>query len=232
VFVILAFILFILFPWLLLPLTLFLFINLLLLPFRFTFRSLLSLITIPGQIWQIATNHNLRSNHALEHATINVIEEQYGPQQLAGFAQEDGFYIKGPAAGPQLIENAARTGLHRLKQGEKELAIHRRCGTTMAAANFISSLAFLVLLFGSGQFTLLNVVLALLIANLTGPIFGTWLQEYLTTSTDVKGMEVLGVEYRVPAFKVLPGNLAFIPTEYFVRTRHQWVKTEVGAQLR
>ena len=90
-FLILLFLILVVFPWLLIPLTVFFLFNLLLLPFGFTLRSLFSLLTIPGQIWQIATNRRLRANHALEHATINVIEEYYGPQQLAGFAREDGF---------------------------------------------------------------------------------------------------------------------------------------------
>jgi small-conductance mechanosensitive channel len=219
-FLILFLLLFVFFPWLLLPLFVFLLINLLLLPFSFTFRSLLSLMTIPGQIWQIATNRHLRSNHALEHATINVIEEHYGAQQLAGFAQEDGFFIKGPVQ-PHLIENAARIGLRRLQQGEKHLAIHRRCGTTMAAANFLSAIVFLTLLVITGQFTLVNVLPAILIANLVGPVFGIWLQQHLTTSSDVDKLEIVGVEYRVPAFRVFPGALGFVPTEFFVRTQQK-----------
>ena len=37
----------------------------------------------------------VRRNHALEHATVNVIEERYGPSNIAGMAYEDGFTLKG-----------------------------------------------------------------------------------------------------------------------------------------
>jgi len=217
-FLILLFLILVVFPWLLIPLTVFFLFNLLLLPFGFTLRSLFSLLTIPGQIWQIATNRRLRANHALEHATINVIEEYYGPQQLAGFAREDGFFIKGQAQ-PHIIEEAARLGLRRLQQGEKDLAIHRRCGTSIAAANFLASLVFLLLLFITRHFTLINVLRAMVAANLLGPLFGDWLQARFTTLADVDNVDIVGVEYRVPDFGFFPLNLGFVPTEFFVRTR-------------
>lgn len=208
----------IIFPWLLIPLALFVIFNLLLLPFSFTLHSFFSLLTIPGQLWQIATNRRLRINHALEHATINVIEEHFGPQQLMGFAREDGFFIKGPAQ-PHIIEEAARVGLRRLQRGESHLALHRRCGTSMAAANFLASVVFLGLLLATQQFTLVNVILAMLSANLAGPLLGEWLQRYFTTSADVGDMEIVGVEYRVPGFGFFPLSLGVIPTEFFVRTQ-------------
>ncbi len=212
-----AIILFIL-PWLIIPVAVFLLFNLLLLPFGFTFRSLLGLITIPKQIWQIATNRHLRINHALEHATINVVEEHYGPQQLVGFAQEDGFFIKG-AIQPNVLEESARIGHRRLLQGEHHLAIHHRCGTSIAAANFLSALVFLLLLLFTRQFTLFNVLLAVIAANLMGPLLGKWLQMYFTTLTEVEDVEIIGVEYRTPHFGFFPVQLGFVPTEYFVRTQ-------------
>jgi hypothetical protein len=218
-FLIMAFLLLVMFPWFLIPLAVFFLFNLLLLPFGFTLRSLLGLLTIPGQIWRIATNRRLRMNHALEHATINVIEEHYGPQQLAGFAREDGFFIRGPAE-PHLIEEAARIGLRRLQQGEKDLALHRRCGTSMAAANFLASVVFLLLLFVTRHFTLFNVLLAMVAANLLGPFFGDWLQAHFTTRADVNNMTIVGVEYRIPDFGFFPFQLGFVPTEFFVRTRY------------
>lgn len=205
-------------PWLIIPLAIFLLFNLLLLPFGFTLRSLMGLITIPKQIWQIATNRRLRINHALEHATINVVEERYGPQQLVGFAQEDGFFIKGPIQ-PYLLEEAARVGLGRLLGGEHNLALHRRCGTSIAAANFLSAVVFLLLLLLTRQFTLLNVILAMIAANLMGPLLGQWVQAHFTTLTDVGDVEIIGVEYRTPNYGFFPIQLGFVPREYFVRTQ-------------
>ncbi len=201
------------------PLIIFVFINLLILPFSFTIRSVFSIFTIPGEIIKIAFNKRLRQNHALEHATINVIEEHYGKGLgLSGLAKENGFFIKGPVE-PQLVEKAAAIGLERLKMGEHHLAIHDNCGTSMAMANFVSSAAFLILLFKTGAFNIFNVFIALIIANLFGPLLGRVVQHVLTTSTDVSNVSIVGIDYN---FVQPQGLLFFRPVVtgmYFVRTR-------------
>ncbi|MDK2927186.1 MAG: hypothetical protein PWR31_876, partial [Bacillota bacterium] len=206
------------FPWLILPLAAFFLLNLLLLPFGFTLRSLWNFFTVPGELARIALNPNLRKNHALEHATINVLEERFGPQHLAGNAAEDGFYIHG-AADPRLIEEAAQIGYGRLVAGERRLAIHKRCGTTIAAANFVASAVFLLLLLTSGHFNLLNVILALAVANLSGPLLGDFLQAHLTTNWDVRDRVIVGVEYSPERPAFVSWGWQVLPTEFFVRTR-------------
>lgn len=206
------------FPWIILPLILVFLFNLLLIPFGFTVRSMLNLLTVPGQLVRVAFNPNLRKNHALEHATINVIEEHFGPRQLSGYATEEGFYILGVIA-PNILDAAARAGHGRLLAGEKELAVHRRCGTTIAAANFISSAAFLGLLLATRHFTFFNVVVALAIANLTGPLLGTILQKHVTTSWDVRDREIVGVEYDWEQPVSFFSGWIRAQQRFFVRTR-------------
>ncbi len=200
------------------PLALFVGLNLLIIPFQFTIRSFLNLITVPRQIYAIATNERLRANHALEHATINSIEDDYGPQRLAGLAKEDGFLIQG-ARDSELVEKYARIGLQRLKRGESHLAIHDRCGTSMATANVISSVVFLLLLFQTGHFTIINVILAILAANMIGPVLGRWVQRFLTTSIQVQGIEIVGVEYEYERLDFFGVAYYRQPTDFFVRTR-------------
>lgn len=204
--------------FLLWPLGLFILFNLLLLPFQFTAVSLINLVTIPRQIYEIAVNPRLRANHALEHATINVLEERYGPLNLTGLARNDGFLVRG-AADPAAIEGAARLGLARLQQGETGLAVHNRCGTSIAAANFLSSVFFLVLLFQTGRFTVLNILFAMLLANLTGPVFGRLVQKYLTTSVRVEDMAIAGVEYGYEPLDFFGMKLHRRPMDFFVRTQ-------------
>ena len=206
------------FPWLLFPLVLFFLFNLLMIPFGFTIRSMWNLLTVPGQLVRVAFNPNLRKNHALEHATINVIEEQFGSRQLSGYAAEDGFYIFG-AVDPGILEAAARAGHGRLLAGERELVVHRRCGTTIAAANFISSAAFLGLLWATRHFTFLNVMVALAVANLIGPLLGTMLQKHVTTSWDVRDREISGIEYKCERPASFFGGWVAVPQQFFVRTR-------------
>lgn len=200
------------------PLGLFLLLNLLLLPLQFTAFTLANMITIPRQIYEIAVNPRLRANHALEHATINVLEEHYGPLGLAGLARDDGFLIRGPAD-PAAIEEAARVGLARLQRGETGLAVHDRCGTSIAAANFLASVLFLVLLLQTGRFTVLNILIAMLFANLTGPVLGRLVQKFFTTSVRVGEMVIDRVEYGSEPLAFFGMRIYRRPTDFFVRTR-------------
>ncbi len=180
-------------------------------PFKFAFNSIAVLLNAPGQIYQIATNKILRKNHALEHATINVLEEKFGKGFFySGMAQEEGYFIRG-RANPWDVEEAAREGLIRLQRGEKELAVHSRCGTTILVFNIISSIVFLTILFGFGAFTLIHVILAILLANLVGPYLGIFFQKWLTTSSRVEDMIIRGVENRSP-------QGIMDPSWFFIRT--------------
>jgi len=207
--------------WLLLfPLFVWLGLNLLLLPLHFTVQSIFSLIVIPQEIYRIATNKRLRVNHALEHATINVIEEHLGVRgRLAGLAYPDGFLIRG-VDDPYLLAEAARVGLERLRRGEYHLAIHDRCGTSLAAANWLFSVLFLLVLFGAGYFSFTAILLALVAAQLLGPWLGRWLQRTLTTSVDVAGVEILGVTAQRRQ-TLISWVFGFEPGLYFVRTGYR-----------
>ncbi|NMB34953.1 MAG: hypothetical protein GX989_01560 [Firmicutes bacterium] len=198
------------------PVVLFLLVNLFFLPFQFAIHSFFNIFTIPYQLIKIAFNQQLRANHALEHATINVIEEHYGPLNIAGLGQEDGFIIQGPVD-PYTVEEAARIGLARLREGEKDLAIHNRCGTSILAANFVSSVLVILLLWKAGYSGLFYILLALVGAQFLGPHLGRIFQKYLTTSTRIEGFEIAGVEVRSANRGFW--NFGLQPRRYFVRTR-------------
>ena len=177
------------FPVLLIPLFLISIFMLFFLPFKFTIDSFFNLFSVPKQIYQIAINSKLKKNHGLEHATINILEKEYGYTKLAGYAEENGFYIMG-VNNTAYVEEAAKKGLELMKKGKNNLAIHKRCGTSMTVANFISAVIFLLLLFTSGYFSLLNMIIAILIANLIGPYLGQLIQQKFTTTSQVKEMEI------------------------------------------
>ena len=169
------------------------FILFFLLPFKFTIDSLIILFKAPGQIIGIAKNELLRKNHALEHATVNVLEQNYGYQNLSGLAKENGFYINGVVS-PEDVRSAAKEGLLRLQNGEKSLVVHKQCGTSMTVANLVASLIFISLLLLTGSFSLLNMLIAIIIANLLGPNLGAWVQKQFTTSYQVDNMEITGIK--------------------------------------
>lgn len=174
---------------LLFPLTL-----LMLVPFGFALTSLGTLITLPGQMVRLAFDRRRRRNHALEHATVNVLEQRYGARlPMGGFAEPDGFFIHGPA-NPQAVMAAAREGLERLQAGERQLAIHPRCGTMIVSGQLISAVTFFLVLFALKSVTLATLLLAMVVAivaarSLAQPL-GLFLQRTLTTSTDVQGLHV------------------------------------------
>lgn len=199
------------------PLFFFFIIALIFLPYGFTFYSLLTLITVPKQIWKIAKSKNIRRNHAIEHATINVLEQIPGQQlNLSGLSQENGFYIAG-IQNPEMVEDAAIRGLNLLKQGYCHLAIHRRCGTDIAITNFVTALIFLILLFSTGMVSILNIVIALLLSNLISPYLGEYVQKYFTTSCEVNNTEIVGLQYEIGRQEE---NLLLkhFPRGYFIRT--------------
>jgi len=186
---------------------------LMLLVFGFTLRALGSLLLVPGEFADIVGKESVRRNHALKNATMNVIEERLGRRPLGGQASKDGFTLEGSAP-PDLVLSAAQEGLSRLKAGEQHLAVYRRCGPTLATGAFLCAVLFLGVLLGLGRLSLINVSLAVVVANLLGPQISAILQRVLSSFADVSGLRVVGL-----AGRLLPATSGGIPSVRFeVRT--------------
>mgnify|MGYP001214924042 CR=1 FL=1 len=91
---------------------------------------------------------------------------------------------------PYEVVDAAREGYSRMINGERQLAIHSRCGTSMAAANFLFSLAFIIVLFCLKHFSLINIIGAFLVANILANPFGRILQRFFTTHPKVEDVVI------------------------------------------
>lgn len=165
---------------------------LMLLVFGFTMRALASMLLIPGQVAAVFTNESVRRNEALKHATMNVIEEHFGPSGLNGVALKRGFTLDGIAP-PDIILAAALEGLRRLRAGERRLAIHRRCVTAIVTAGVLGAVVFLGILLGTDRLNLLNVVLAVMAANALAPFVGTVLQKLLPRYADLSHLRIVGL---------------------------------------
>ena len=120
-----------------------------LLPILFSLQAMGSLFIYPKQLRAIFGNKILRRNHALEHATIVVMMEREPGRKLNGFSTDDGFFVQGVRSISE-VESAAREAMRRLQNGEKRLAIHRNCGTTIVAANLLAAIVILTLYFAHG----------------------------------------------------------------------------------
>jgi Domain of unknown function (DUF6391) len=167
-----------------------------LLPILFSLQAVGSLFVYPRQLRAIFGNKILRRNHALEHATIVVMMEREPGRKLNGFSTDDGFFVQGVRSLAE-VESAAREAIGRLHSGEKGLAIHRNCGTTIVAANLLAAVFFLTAL-GVGLYLgwplyLLILGSVVLAFALRVPL-SLLLQRFVTTDADLSNAEVGWVE--------------------------------------
>lgn len=160
------------------------------LPLLALFHSIHVLVAVPLSLWQTFTDNKVRKNHALEHATANVLEERYRIK-VGGMAFKNGFQLYGPLPSPAVLTEAAREALTRLRNGETSLALHPRCGTSLAVGQFLNALVFLIVFLFMHHFTLVEILIYLLFSMLLAQPLGLLTQKYLTTCTEVDDIELL-----------------------------------------
>ncbi len=183
--------------------------------------ALLHLLVVPRQLWYMFRNPIIRKNHALEHATVNVLEERYGPMKdVGGVADTEGFYIFYSNLGltPQEVLSAAQEGLARLRAGEAELAVHERCGTSITIANLMLSLILITVLFLGNMLSFWSIIGAFVVAYLASKPLGKLAQRYITTDADVSDVEIVGVKV-LPFVKYLGVPVPVFSTKLFIETR-------------
>ncbi len=200
---------------------LFVVVFLFLLPILFSLQALAGLFVYPRQLGAILGNKMLRRNHALEHATIVVMMEREPGRRLNGFSTDDGFFVQGVRSIAE-VESAAREALRRLRDGEKELAVHRNCGTTIVAANLLAAVFFLGALglgFAlGGQWLYLLIVGGVVLALALRVPLSLLLQRFVTTDADLTNAEVGWVEPANPT-DLRAGVLGFLLAASSVRVR-------------
>ena len=139
-----------------------------------------------------------RRNHGLEHATLNLLGRSRPKQSFAGHSDGGGFWILGQIATIEL-NNIVLDALERLNAGQRELAIHKNCGTNLLVSGFAAGLAGAAGLIGVGKkpkdkferipiITALGV-LALALSRPLGPV----LQALLTTSGEPGSLQVVSI---------------------------------------
>lgn len=140
----------------------------------------------------------IRSNHALEHATLHVLQQKGIKTQMGGISDVGGFWIYGEAPTDTIL-SAAREGLKRLAEGEDQLAVHPNCGTNIAVSSLAAGgLAWFGMAGTRGKFgkTLRRLPVAVLLGvigyQLAKPL-GPKLQKQVTTKADVAGMEIVEI---------------------------------------
>ncbi|HPD97624.1 MAG TPA: DUF6391 domain-containing protein [Synergistales bacterium] len=197
-------------PWLGLILLAFFLFLFLLVPLGFAARSLAWLVVGPREFVRVISDPLTRKNHALEHGTINVIEERGAGRLLTGESFKDGFAIRG-IADPAYVLDAAREARRRISAGDRALTVNKRCGTTLVVINTISAVIFLLLLLVSGRISILAVILSIVAAYAIGPVASPWVQRHITTDPDFSSLEISGVYLR-PVRSVVPVMEVYVHT--------------------
>ncbi|MEJ1934868.1 DUF6391 domain-containing protein [Nostoc sp. NIES-2111] len=140
----------------------------------------------------------LRQVHALEHATVWVLSEtrnaqtpisrpsavQIDNELLGGLSTDQGFYLYGEVNISNL-RRAVTLALHRLTNGEWDLAVHPRCGTNLSVAMLLTAGLVvgvnLILPFRPIE-QLIGLGLAATTASELAPDLGLIAQRYITTA--------------------------------------------------
>ena len=137
----------------------------------------------------------IRRNHALEHATLQVLSRKKPNLMVAGYSDTRGFLIIGAVSTDQL-HDAVNEALRRLRSGEESLAIHPNCGTNFATNGIVAGLLGWLAMLGSDRnfkrnldrlpMVILLVTIGIIIAQPLGPL----VQARVTTDGDIAELEV------------------------------------------
>ncbi len=136
--------------------------------------------------------NRIRRNHALEHATLNILAGQ-GYPRLSGYSDLNGFWVIGEVP-TEMLQAAANQGLQRLGTGESSLAVHPHCGTNYVASGAAAGTAAWLVMLGDNRKNKWNrlpfaIGLATLAIIFSRPL-GPWLQKNVTTQSRVGEMKI------------------------------------------
>lgn len=142
--------------------------------------------------------YRIRRNHALEHATLNLLTRQNPKLRLAGYSDLKGFWIVGEVSTEDL-QKAADEGLVRLNRGEAALAIHQNCGTNFATTGLLAGTAGWLGMLGVGTgfkkkinrlpIVVTLVTITLVIAQPVGP----FIQSSVTTTPNMGPLKIMEI---------------------------------------
>jgi len=151
--------------------------------------------------------NRLRRNHALEHATINLLSRRHPGAHLVGVSGPQGFTLYSSMGAEDIIP-VAREALRALRSGDAALAVHENCGTNLVITAVLTTLATILGLRyvpgGARTATrdtdrawwnflerLPHAILLNAMALVVAMPVARWVQTNVTTSPDVEGLEIV-----------------------------------------
>src|SRR5437870_748512 len=146
-------------------------------------------------MWRLGKR--LRQNHALEHATIAILQQRNPAVRIIARSTSRGFRLYGTPHADE-VRSAADEALRRLGDGEKHLAIAQRCGTTVAVGVLVGTLGLWLneFLRSPRHKLMLGVATSLAIGVSAQPL-GLLAQRHITTEAELDGLRVRDVRGRV-----------------------------------
>lgn len=138
----------------------------------------------------------LRQHHAIEHATVTLLSQRLPGVSLLARSDLDGFTLFGEVD-TAVVRQTAEEALRRLQAGEAGLAIHPNCGTNLVTAGVLSGAAALAATSGRARSVWDRLPAALLAATLALIVAvpaGRWMQQNVTTSPEVAGLNIADVQ--------------------------------------
>ena len=114
----------------------------------------------------LAPIRHTRQHHALEHATIHVLNRRYPARRVFGWSTPFCFYVYGDLP-TEAVQGAVSEALLRLRRGETDLAVHPYCGTNVVTAGVLAGLTgFLTMLPGDARDRRTRLPLLVLLSTL------------------------------------------------------------------
>lgn len=144
----------------------------------------------------------MRRNHALEHATIHMLNRQR--YVLSGRSSAGGFVIYGDVP-TEKVGPAVEEALTRLRRGQRNLAVHPNCGTNLVTTGFLATVVGGLGFMGTNRRSAWErfpiVMAAVMMAVLYSMPLGMSLQRHITTDGDPGELELVSIsrsEARLP----------------------------------
>jgi hypothetical protein len=152
------------------------------------------MLRAPKHFVRLLFSRRMRQNHALEHATINVLRQRHRVRTVVGMPSEDGFHLRGRVS-PDTVITATQEALRRLKKGERNLASSRSCPTSLVSTQVLLAGIFLIIVLAIWrEFTVPPILIALLGGALLGPPVSPYLQRLILIEPDLGSMQFRDVE--------------------------------------
>jgi hypothetical protein len=138
-----------------------------------------------------------RRNHALEHASLQILAQKKPGLRAAGYSDSGGFWVMGDVSLEDL-QVAVEEAMARLRGGESRLAIHPFCGTNFATTGLLAgTTAWMAMLGTRNRRDVLDrwplVISLVTIMMIAAQPLGPAVQQHVTTEANIGNLQITGM---------------------------------------